>query len=99
MRGSIAVNAGPLRAPGACCAQSLAHLLAAMVPCSRLYGYLGCQMVAARPRAAHQYMRWAHSYSSAGYLGMVRVKETLLNRIGRQAPYGTPAPDLCPDAC
>ena len=62
-----------------------------MVPCSRLYGYLGCQMVLARPNASHQYSRWARSYSSAGYLGMVQVKETLLNRIGRQAPYGAHA--------
>lgn len=70
--------------------QSLAHLLAAMVPCSRLYGYLGCRLMAARPGADHQYARWAQTYSSAAYLSMVRDKENLLNRIGRRAPYGAP---------
>ena len=31
--------------------QSLAHVLAAMAPCARLYAYLGCQLAAARPGA------------------------------------------------
>ena len=34
-----------------CVLQSLAHVLAAMAPCARLYAYLGCQLVAARPGA------------------------------------------------
>ena len=59
-----------------------------MAPCARLYGYLGCQLMRSRPHAAHPYVRWAHTYSSAGYLGMVGDKEALLNRIGRRAPYG-----------
>lgn len=70
--------------------QSLAHLLAAMAPCSRLYGYLGCQLRRARPGAGHQYARWARTYSSASYLAMVSDKEKLLNRVGRRVPNGAP---------
>lgn len=75
-----------------CChrLQSLAHVLAAMAPCARLYAYLGCQLAAARPGVSHKYARWAVTYSGAQYRGWVARKERLLDRCGRGVPYGEP---------
>jgi hypothetical protein len=39
-----------------------------MAPCSRLYGFLGCQLALAYPGASHQYSHWIDTYSSANYL-------------------------------
>lgn len=56
----------------ACCLQtSIAEVLAAMIPCSRLYGYLGCQLAAANAAAAlprHAYTEWIEVYSGEKYL-------------------------------
>lgn len=50
---------------------SIAEVLAAMIPCSRLYGYLGCQLAAANAAAGmprHAYTEWIDVYSGAEYL-------------------------------
>jgi thiaminase len=39
-----------------------------MAPCSRLYGFLGCQLALAYPGASHQYSHWIDTYSSPEYL-------------------------------
>ncbi|KAF8066297.1 TH1 [Scenedesmus sp. PABB004] len=67
---------------------SVAEVLAAMVPCSRLYGFLGCSLAAAtagRPR--HAYSEWVGTYSSAVYLASPVMKEELFDSIADTAPY------------
>ena len=41
-----------------------------MVPCSRLYGFLGCTLVAAfgRDQPRHAYSDWLDTYSAEDYL-------------------------------
>jgi thiaminase len=49
----------------------VAEVLAAMAPCSRLYGFLGCALAAAHPRAARRgnpYRDWIDVYSGFDYL-------------------------------
>lgn len=48
--------------------QGLAGILAAMAPCARLYGFLGCQLALAYPNVNHQYSSWIKTYSSDDYL-------------------------------
>jgi thiaminase len=48
---------------------SVAEVLAAMIPCARLYGFLGCQLAAAiRGQPRHAYSEWVETYSGAEYL-------------------------------
>lgn len=48
---------------------TVAEVLAAMIPCSRLYGYLGCTLAAAtRTLGRHAYSEWLDTYSGAEYL-------------------------------
>jgi hypothetical protein len=48
---------------------TVAEILAAMIPCSRLYGYLGCSLAGAtRHLAKHAYSEWVETYSGAEYL-------------------------------
>jgi thiaminase len=48
---------------------SVAEVLAAMIPCARLYGFLGCQLAAAtRGQPRHAYSEWVDTYSGAEYL-------------------------------
>jgi hypothetical protein len=48
---------------------SVAEVLAAMIPCARLYGFLGCQLAAAtRGQPRHTYSEWVDTYSGAEYL-------------------------------
>lgn len=49
----------------------VAEVLAAMIPCSRLYGYLGCTLAAAAAATGagrHAYSEWLDTYSGAEYL-------------------------------
>lgn len=47
----------------------MAEILAAMIPCSRLYGYLGCTLAAATAHLGrHNYSEWLDTYSGADYL-------------------------------
>ena len=68
--------------------QDIPHILAAMTPCSRLYGYLGCQLAKAYPKAEHAYTEWIRTYSSDTYLALPAAKEVLLNRLGKAAEFG-----------
>jgi hypothetical protein len=63
-----AAGEGPGRLTRCALAQGLAGILAAMAPCSRLYGFLGCQLALAYPGASHQYSHWIDTYSSPEYL-------------------------------
>lgn len=50
---------------------SVAEVLAAMVPCSRLYAFLGCSMAKAHPPAERRhnpYSEWIGMYSGFEYL-------------------------------
>lgn len=68
--------------------QDVAHILAAMTPCSRLYGYLGSQLAKAYPNAKHAYTEWIRTYSSDSYHALPAAKEVLLNRLGKAAEFG-----------
>jgi thiaminase len=47
----------------------VAEVLAAMIPCARLYGFLGCRLASATAHLApHAYSDWVATYSSAEYL-------------------------------
>ncbi|KAA6428416.1 MAG: hypothetical protein FRX49_01292, partial [Trebouxia sp. A1-2] len=75
--------------------QSLPCILAAMVPCTRLYAYIGCQLRAAAMaapntiRARGPYGSWIKEYSSDAFLGLPASKEALLDKLGSSVPYGT----------
>lgn len=50
-------------------ASHVAEVLAAMIPCSRLYGFLGCRLAAATGHLApHAYSEWLETYSGDAYL-------------------------------
>ena len=67
--------------------QGVASILAAMAPCSRLYGYIGCQLAASgQPHCAYQ--AWIDTYSSSQYLSLPAIKEGLLDQLGAQAEGG-----------
>lgn len=57
------------------------HVLAAMAPCSRLYGFLGCQLAAVFPSKDHPYARWLDTYSSEQYLAGPATQERLLDSL------------------
>lgn len=62
----------------ACMQTHIAEVLAAMIPCSRLYGYLGCTLAAAAAATGagrHAYSEWLDTYSGAEYL--VRTAQPL----------------------
>eukprot|EP00775_Hariotina_reticulata_P003373 gene3373-3648_t len=64
---------------------SIAEVLAAMVPCSRLYGFLGCRLAAAsagRPR--HAYSEWVDTYSSVDYLSGRAMSVQLVKQLQPQ---------------
>ena len=50
------------------CQQGVVEILAAMAPCARLYGYLGCQLARTYPAMEHAYAGWVQLYSSDSYL-------------------------------
>lgn len=68
--------------------QGVAGILAAMVPCSRLYGFLGEELAAAYPQARHAYSDWIVTYSSPAYLALPAIKEALLDKLGQEADFG-----------
>jgi thiaminase len=63
-------------------------ILAAMTPCSRLYGFLGLELEAAFPHAQHTYRAWVDTYSSPDYLALPAAKEKLMNTLADGADYG-----------
>ena len=65
--------------------QDAACILAAMMPCMRLYGFLGCQLAAAYPRT---HSDWVRIYAGPAFNALPRRQEQLLDRIGPAAPFG-----------
>ena len=65
-----------------------------MIPCTRLYAYIGCQLRAAALaapsiiRAQGPYAAWIKEYSSDGFLELPASKEALLDDLGTEVPYG-----------
>ena len=74
--------------------QSLPCILAAMIPCNRLYAYIGCQLRAAALaapgviRGAGPYASWIKQYSSDEFLELPASKEALLDKLGSSAQQG-----------
>lgn len=73
---------------------NVAEVLAAVIPCSRLYGYLGCTLAVAHagsPR--HTYSDWVDTYSSREYLVsdmvMCNIACRDLTRVLQQPPRYT----------
>lgn len=60
---------------------SLAEIVAAMVPCLRLYAHIG---IALKPslRPGNPYQGWIETYSGGEFLQLCNKLETLLNQIG-----------------
>lgn len=78
--------------------QELPCILAAMIPCTRLYAYIGCQLRAAALaaptviRARGPYASWIKEYSSDDFLALPALKEALLDKLGTAVPYGKHCP-------
>lgn len=62
-------------------------VLAAMAPCSRLYGFLGCHL-AAKYGTVGPYCEWIKTYSSSTYLAIPALMEKLLDGMEGLADYG-----------
>ena len=64
-----------------------------MIPCTRLYAYIGCQLRAAALaapsviRARGPYASWIKEYSSDAFLELPASKEALLDKLGLEVPY------------
>lgn len=71
-----------------CTMQGVAEILAAMTPCSRLYGYLGLELAAAYSQTSHAYKDWILTYSSPAYLALPEAKEALLDNLGQECDFG-----------
>ena len=81
-----------------CDLQSLPCILAAMIPCLRLYAYIGCQLRAAALaapaviRAQAPYSSWIKEYSSDAILALPACIEALLDKLAPVVPYGESHP-------
>ena len=68
-----------------------------MVPCTRLYAHIGCQLRAAalaapgEIRAQGPYASWIKEYSSDAFLAVPAAKEALLDKLAHKEPYGEPS--------
>ena len=76
----LAPNLEPMQ-----CLQDAACILAVMMPCMRLYSFLGCQLAAAYPRT---HSEWVRMYAAPAFSSLPRRQEQLLDRIGPSAPFG-----------
>lgn len=69
-----------------------------MIPCTRLYAYIGCQLRAAALaapaviRARGPYASWIKEYSSDEFLALPAMKEALLEELGAAVSYGNHSP-------
>ena len=61
--------------------EPVGHIAAAMIPCLRLYAYLG-QQLAARTNPESPYREWVTTYSSPEFDTLARRLEELLDRYG-----------------
>jgi len=67
---------------------SLGEVCAAMVPCMRLYAFLGQSLLAARGDRLerHPYAEWIRTYSSQEFEGLAERLEALLDRYAHDTP-------------
>ncbi|MDZ4674074.1 MAG: TenA family protein [Gemmatimonadota bacterium] len=63
----------------------LAEILAAMVPCMKLYHHIGTSLLP-QLHPTHPYKDWIHSYSSSAFEVLCRKLEELLDRIATDTP-------------
>ncbi len=64
---------------------SLAEIVAAMVPCLRLYFFLGSKLVSSL-RPAHPYERWIKTYSQQDFEELCGMLEALLDKVAVDSP-------------
>lgn len=62
--------------------------MSAMVPCLRLYAYLGCSIARALPYLDHNYLEWIHNYASPPYLQLPATAESILDELAETEPPG-----------
>ncbi len=61
---------------------TVAEILAAMVPCLRLYAYLGCTLSRAVPESEdYCYAEWIQTYKSQMYIRLPAIAEFLLTEL------------------
>lgn len=61
------------------------EITAAMVPCMRLYAYLGAELAPFR-RADHPYLEWITTYSADDFQSWARDVESLLDALADDSP-------------
>jgi len=67
-----------------------------MIPCLRLYAYLGCTLARAfndfsyhsQVEWPNPYMEWIHTYSQASYVRLPAVAETILDELASTDSLG-----------
>ncbi|GMH40121.1 hypothetical protein BSKO_08025 [Bryopsis sp. KO-2023] len=62
-------------------------LIASMLPCCRLYNYLGCQLAKQHPGHDHPYSKWIDTYSGEEFSEVCVKKERLLEEIAHHSSY------------
>jgi len=61
---------------------TVSEVLAALVPCLRLYAYLGCILARAIPESEeYAYAEWIQTYKSQAYIRLPAIAEFLLNEL------------------
>ena len=61
---------------------TVAEVLAAMVPCLRLYAYLGCILSRSLPESEeYAYAEWIQTYKCQSYIRLPAIAELLLNEL------------------
>jgi thiaminase/transcriptional activator TenA len=61
---------------------TVAEVLAAMVPCLRLYASLGCILARSMPESEdYAYAEWIQTYKSQAYIRLPAIAELLLNEL------------------
>jgi thiaminase/transcriptional activator TenA len=63
----------------------LGEIVAAMVPCMRLYTFLGIELAAFRD-SDHPYAHWIETYSSDEFRGLCERLESLLDEVAADSP-------------
>ena len=65
--------------------ESLAEIVAAMVPCMRLYAHIGASLAPGSP-PGNRYQDWITTYSSSEFTALSEQLESLLDQIARDIP-------------
>lgn len=65
--------------------ESVAEVLAAMVPCLRLYAFLGSELYRT-PAPSNCYQDWIDTYSAGDFHGLCGILESMLNDLGEDSP-------------